>query len=227
MITRAAGRAGREHGVTVVLTVPTAFISPLHALNAGVLLFAQGMDPDSMGDGMNRVFAESLVDAGASGVMLNHTSNPLSPSMLEATLRRADSCGLLTIVCADTVADVETIAFLQPSAILFEPPSLIGTASADERDWIGPIDEVVRRASPKVLTMHAGGVSSPAIAQSIMRAGADGTGSTSGVLSAHDPLIAARDFIAATAAGWEAAQHRDQAPEPSTSDRSRSESEHR
>ena len=53
--------------------------------------------------------------------------------------------------------------------------------------------------------MHAGGVSSPAVAQSIMALGSNGTGSTSGVLAATDPHDAARAFIAATRAGWEAA----------------------
>ena len=227
VIARAAGRAGRENGVDVVLTVPTAFIGPLHALDAGVLLFAQTMDPDPMGDGMGRVFAESLVDAGASGVMLNHDSNRLAAGTLIAVLQRADHCGLRTIVCADTEADVEAIAALEPSAILFEPPALIGTATTGERDWIGPIDERVRRRTPDVLMMHAGGVATPAIAHAIMRAGADGTGSTSGVLTAEDPLIAARDFIAATRVGWDEARHLDSIRQTSTSNGSRIEGEQR
>jgi triosephosphate isomerase len=36
-----------------------------------------------------------------------------------------------------------------------------------------------------------------------MAVGADGTGSTSGVIGADDPLSAARSFIAATRAGWD------------------------
>jgi triosephosphate isomerase (TIM) len=223
VLARAAGRAGRRFGVNVVLTVPTAFIGPLHALDSGVLLFAQGMDADSMGDGMGRVFAESLVDAGASGVMLNHDSNPLPPGTSAVTLRRAADCGLSTIVCAGTEPEVEAFASLEPSAILFEPPSLIGTAAAGERAWIGPVDQVVRRISPQVLMMHAGGVATPAVAHRIMRAGADGTGSTSGVLDAEDPVVAARDFIAATRAGWDAARDRGRIDQTSTPEWSRNE----
>jgi triosephosphate isomerase len=223
VIARAAGRAGREYDVSVVLTVPTAYIGPLQALGTGILLFAQGMDPDPMGDGMGRVFAESLLDAGAAGVMLNHDSNPLPPPTLALAVRRAGDCGLRTIVCADTEADVHAVAALEPSAILFEPPELIGTATTGERAWIGPIDDVVRRQTTKVLMMHAGGVATPAVAQAIMRAGADGTGSTSGVLGADEPLTAARDFIAATRAGWDEARDLARINETSTSHRSRTE----
>ncbi len=53
--------------------------------------------------------------------------------------------------------------------------------------------------------MHAGGVSSPSVARSIMALGADGTGSTSGVLSAAAGPDAVRAFIAATRDGWNAA----------------------
>jgi len=39
-----------------------------------------------------------------------------------------------------------------------------------------------------------------------MRAGADGTGSTSGVLGTGDYAVSARAFVQATRAGWQEAQ---------------------
>jgi triosephosphate isomerase len=201
----AAGEAGAEFGVCIVLTVPTALIAPVNDLNTGVLVFAQGMDPQPMGDSVGRVIAESLVDAGARGVMLNHTSNPLDFEHLAAATERARLNGLDTILCASTEAEALRLADLNPTAILFEPPELIGQAMTGERDWITPANDLLRRAAPEVMTMHAGGVASPATARAIMAMGADGTGSTSGVLNDDDPLATAREFIAATRAGWDAA----------------------
>jgi triosephosphate isomerase len=152
---------------------------------------------------MGRVIAEALVDAGAAGVMLNHVSNPLDAPALAAAVERARSAGLQTIVCANTQAEAVQVARLGPTAILLEPPALIGTAGCLSRDWITPANEAVRRVDPVVLMMHAGGVSSPSIAEAIMAIGADGTGSTSGVIGADDPLSAARSFIAATRVGWD------------------------
>jgi triosephosphate isomerase (TIM) len=202
-LARAAGAAGSDHGVSVILTVPAALIAPIHDLHSGVIPFAQAMAPDRPGNSMGRVIAETLVDAGAAGVMLNHASNPLDPPALAAAVERARATGLQTIVCTDTDAEAVRVAQLGPTAILLEPPALIGTAGRIARDWIAPASEAVRRVVPAVLMMHAGGVSAPSIAEAIMAAGADGTGSTSGVIGAADPLSAARSFIAATRAGWD------------------------
>jgi triosephosphate isomerase len=205
VLARTAGDAGRQFDVRVVVTVPTALIAPIAELRSGVLVFAQGMDVDLPGASVGRVTAESLIDAGADGVMLNHDSNPLDYETLTLTLARARDVGLLTIVAAGTAADAVRFAALKPTAILFEPPQLIGTVGTGERNWIANANAEVKRAHPTVLMMHAGGVGTPAIAGSIMRAGADATGSTSGVLNADDPGGAAGRFIEATRSGWDEA----------------------
>jgi triosephosphate isomerase len=205
-LAQAAGAAGAEFGVCVVLTVPTALIAPISGLDTGVLVFAQGMDPQPMGSSVGRVTAESLVDAGATGVMLNHDSNPMPSHDLAAAAERARINGLDTILCASTEAQALCLAGLDPTAILFEPPELIGKASTGPREWIAPANSTLRHAAPAVMMMHAGGVATPATAEAIMALGADGTGSTSGVLGADDPLAAARSFIAATRTGWNTAR---------------------
>jgi len=202
----AAGEAGQEHSVRVVLTVPTALISVIAGLDTGVLVFGQGMDPDAMGSSVGRVTAEGLQDAGASGVMLNHDSHLMSPDELARTVERARGSGLQTIVCAGGESEAVAVANLGPTAVLLEPPELIGTDGSVDRAWIRPFNLSVRRAHPRLLLMHAGGVSSPGIARAIMRAGADGTGSTSGVLGTGDYAVSARAFVQATRAGWQEAQ---------------------
>lgn len=56
--------------------------------------------------------------------------------------------------------------------------------------------------------MHAGGVSSPADVYDIMKVGASGTGSTSGILGARSPRDAAAEFIEAARRGFNAATAR-------------------
>ena len=203
----AAGEAGQEHSVRVVLTVPTALISVIAGLDTGVLVFGQGMDPDDMGPSVGRITAEALHDAGATGVMLNHDSHRMSPDELARTVERARDSGLQTIVCAGGESEAAAVAELGLTAVLLEPPELIGTDGSVDRAWIRPFNLSLRRAHPRVLLMHAGGVSSPDIARAIMRAGADGTGSTNGVLGTGDYAASARAFVQATRAGWEEAQH--------------------
>ncbi len=204
-IALAAGQAGDEYGVAVVLTVPTALVAPVRDLGTNVRVFAQGMHSDSLGPSMNRVTASALADAGAHGVMLNHDADPLDDTTLRSALFAADANDLQTIVCAGTRTAAAVAATLGPTVVLFEPPELIGTDASSPRPWIAPSTAAIHAANPHVLAMHAGGVSAPAIAEAIMSAGADGTGSTSGVVLAPDPPAAAHAFIAAARAGWDRA----------------------
>lgn len=202
----AAGRASADFGVTVVLTVPAPLVTAVATLFSGVLVFAQGMDVAVPRDALGRVTAADLADAGAAGVMLNHDSNPLGPAALEAALSEARDSGLEAIVCAGTEEFAMSAAALAPTVVLYEPPALIGGAGDGERPWIPAVTAAIHASG--VRAMHAGGISSPTIARAVMAAGADGTGSTSGVVLAADPPAAASAFIAAARAGWDDAHSR-------------------
>jgi triosephosphate isomerase len=205
-VATAAAAAGAEHAVSVIFTVPAPLIAPVRDAVPGVFVFAQSMDADEIGPSVGRVIAESLVDAGADGVMLNHDSNPLDADGIRRTVTRASENGLMTMVCAGSDAEAMDLLPLAPTIVLYEPPALIGRAEASERPWIEAIDARVRSAAPDVLMMHAGGVSAPDDAYRIMRAGAAGTGSTSGVLRDPAPAEAVTRFIAATRRGFDAAR---------------------
>lgn len=198
----AADAAAHEHDITVALTVPIAMIAPIASLRTRTLVVAQGMDIEEAGPSVGRVTAEAILDAGADGVMLNHDACPLDDDALTAAVRRARDAGLSTIVCASTEAEALRAARLGPTAVLLEPSDLIGTGGVSQRPWIPAVNAALHRMEPRVLAMHAGGVASPDAARSVMAAGADGTGSTSGVLAAADPLLAAAAFIAAAKEGW-------------------------
>ena len=194
-VTLAARHAGQRWGVSVVVTVPTALIARGAGRGTRVLVFAQSMDVDDLGPSVGRVIAESLVDAGAHGVMLNHTSNPLEPDRLRRGIQRAHANDLMTMVCAGTEDEVLRLLPLRPTTVLFEPPELIGHIGRSDRPWIPHVDTQVRAVAPDVLMMHAGGVAAPTDAYQIMRSGAAGTGSTSGVLRDESPTSAVGRFI--------------------------------
>lgn len=205
-IAGAAALAGRDSGVSIIVTVPTPVIAQVHQAVPEVFVFAQSMDDDEPGPSVGRVIAESLVDAGARGVMLNHDSHPLDDATLARSVRRASESGLLTMVCAGSDGQALALAALDPTIVLYEPPELIGGSGGGDRPWIRPIDRRVHELAPRVLMMHAGGVAGPDDAYLIMRSGAQGTGSTSGVLRASSPTAAAARFIAEVRRGYDAAR---------------------
>ncbi|MFB4354262.1 triose-phosphate isomerase [Microbacterium sp. LS_15] len=200
----AAGESGARHGVSVILTVPTAFLSDVRRAAPQVFVFAQEMHPELPGPSVGRTLPEALVDAGAHGVMLNHDSNPVRSGFLRSTIARAQQNDLLTMVCAGSDAEVRSLLPLAPTIVLYEPPGLIGADGGGDRPWIEAIDAEAAVAAPDVLMMHAGGVASPDDAERIMRAGAHGTGVTSAVVKSASPVEAAELFIASTRRGFDA-----------------------
>jgi triosephosphate isomerase len=199
----AAEQAGAAHGVCPIVTVPTALIAPVKAAAPGAFVFAQGMDTEGLGPSVGRVTPESLIDAGADGVMLNHNANPLAPAELELSINRAAQTGLLTMVCAGDEEAVWQLLPLRPTIVLFEPPDLIGHIGGAPRPWIARVNKRARNVAPEVLMMHAGGVGTSEDAYQIMRSGADGTGSTSGVFNTESPVTAVKSFIAAARRGFD------------------------
>ncbi len=202
-IAAAAAKAGRENGVSIIVTVPAPHIALVQAAVPDVLVFAQTMDDDEPGPSVGTIIAEALVDAGAHGVMLNHDSHPLETAALRRTLERARSAGLMTMVCAGSDAEALEVAAWDPTIVLYEPPALIGGSGGGDRPWIRPVNDLVRASAPDVLMMHAGGVSVPDDAYRIMRSGAQGTGSTSGVLRAASPRDSAARFIEQVRRGFD------------------------
>jgi triosephosphate isomerase (TIM) len=127
-LARSAEAAAAEYGVTTILTLPVALIYLVKTAHPRLLVFAQTMSTEIPGPSVGAVIAESLVDAGADGVVLNHASCPMEFAELSAAVDRASGNGLQTIVCAGDLGQAISVARLRPTVVLFEPPELIGHA---------------------------------------------------------------------------------------------------
>ena len=126
-LARAADAASEKYGVDIIFTTPIVEIARVKAVTRHIHIFAPHMDPIYPGRGLADILPESLVAVGAEGVMLNHCEKPLTISVLKKTIERADEVGLITIVCADSIAEAGMIAKLRPNIIVAEPSELIGT----------------------------------------------------------------------------------------------------
>ena len=126
-LAKAADAASEKYDVDILFTTPLVEIARVKAATRRIHVFAPHMDPLRPGRGLADTLPESLVAAGAEGVMLNHCEKPLSLSVLKATIERAKEVGLTTIVCADSCTEASMIARLKPDIIVAEPTELVGT----------------------------------------------------------------------------------------------------
>jgi triosephosphate isomerase len=203
-LARHADALGRAYGVQVIITPQYVDIPLLARELKHALVFAQHMDALQPGRGVGSVLAEALRAAGAAGVLLNHAEKRLSREDLERTMNRAHGAGLATMVCADDLEDAEAVARLSPNIIIAESPALIGAGRRSDQDRaVAAINEAIWKINPAIRVLHGAGISNGQDVYDIIAAGAQGTGSTSGILLAAAPLAMVEEMIRAVRRAWD------------------------
>ena len=199
----AADAAAEKYGVDIIFTCPVVDIRSVAQATRFIHVFAPHMDPLYPGRGLADTLPESLVAAGAEGVMLNHCEKPLAFDTLAQTIRRADEVGLVSIVCADSLADASRIAALAPDIIVAEPSELIGTGVSVGEEYVQAATKSVKDVNPDILVLPAAGISCGQDVYNTIIAGADATGSSSGIAKAADRAAMVDEMIAAVRRAWD------------------------
>lgn len=205
-LARAADRLSGKYDVQIMYTVQIVDIYRVTEATQRLLVLAPHLDPLAVGPGTGSVLAEAVKEAKAAGVLLNHAEKPLTLNAIEGAIRRADELGLVTLVCADSPEQAAGIAHLGPNAILAEPPELIGgdtSVSEGRRDFTARSVALVKKVNPEIIVFNSAGIRSGRDAAEVIRAGADATGSTSGILKAPDPVSMLEEMIRAVRMAWD------------------------
>ena len=201
-LAQAADAASEKYGVDIIFTCPVVDIRRVKENTKHIHVFAPHMDPIPVGRGLADILPESLVAAGAEGVMLNHVEKPLAFDVLEETIKRAEEVGLTTIVCADSMADASRIATLHPDIIVAEPSELIGTGVSVGAEYVAAATKSVKDVDENILVLTAAGIANGEDVYNTIIAGADATGSSSGVAKATDRAAMVDEMIAAVRKAW-------------------------
>ena len=198
----AADAASEKYDVDVIFTCPVVDIRRVSEATKRLHVFAPHMDPICPGRGLADILPESLVAAGAEGVMLNHVEKPLYFKVLAETIKRADEVGLTTIVCADSMADASRIAGLHPDIIVAEPSELIGTGVSVGPEYVSAATDSVKKVDESILVLTAAGIAGGEDVYNTIMAGADATGSSSGVAKAANRPAMVDEMISACRRAW-------------------------
>ncbi len=183
----AARDASLKHSVAVIYTPQISDIYRASAAAPELYVCAQHIDALPIGRGQGAILPEAVRAAGAKCAMLNHAEKPVSLSVLRASILRAESVGLISIVCADSCAEAAAVARLAPDIIVAEPSELIGTGEASDEMYVKASIEAVKGENTKIQVLQGAGISTPEDVYRVIFAGADATGSSSAVCKAKDP----------------------------------------
>ena len=183
----AADKVAQKYDVDVIFTTPYTEIRRVRENTERIFVFAPHMDALPIGRGLTDILPEGVKAAGAQGVMLNHCERPLSLSALQQTILRAKALELMTIVCADSINECKAVAQLHPDIIVAEPSELIGKGKASSMDYVKISLQAVKSVDPNILVLQGAGISNGQDVYKVISAGADGTGSSSGIVKASSP----------------------------------------
>ncbi len=209
-LARHADALARAHDVQIIITPQYVDIPLVAREMESVLVFAQHMDALEPGRGVGSVLPEAIKAAGAVGVLLNHVEKRLARPELVRTMRRAGDIGLATMVCADDDRDAVAIARLRPDVIIVEAPG--GIASGTRRDdyrTVATTNEAIWSVNPAIRVLHGAGITSAQDVYDVVAAGAQGTGSSSAIVTAPDPRRVLEEMIRSVRLAWDSA-HREE-----------------
>ena len=196
-------KTAMKYYADIIVTPQYTDISLLANNTERIFVFAQHMDPLYPGRGLGSVLPEAVKAAGAVGVMLNHAEKPLSPDVLEQTIKRADEVGLGTIVCADTVEDVKNIAKMAPNIIVAEPTELIGTGTTSDSSYVTETIKTVEAINPDIMVLQGAGISNGQDVYNTIKLGAQATGTTSGIMKSDRPYEMVEEMIYNLRKAWD------------------------
>ena len=161
-------------------------------------VFAQHMDLISPGANTGYILPESVVDAGAGGVLINHAEHKISIDLIEKTIKRAKKLKLKTIVCVADAVQAKAIAVFEPDYIAFEPPELIGgdvSVSSAKPEMITECLKKIKLMSPLTELLVGAGVKTRKDLEQSIRLGASGVLVASGIVCAKNPAEVLMSWI--------------------------------
>lgn len=138
-LTKTASEVAKGQGIKIVVCPQEVDLRKTLEIE-GVSVWAQHVDTQSRGKSTGWFPTEVAKEAGAEGVLLNHSEHKLSTGELGETLSKAKEAGLSTLVFADTPEEARAISQFKPDYIGYEPPELIASP-----------DTSVAKAKPEVI----------------------------------------------------------------------------
>ena len=202
-LAKIADEASKKYDIRVIFTTPYANIQQVAAQTENLYVFAPHMDAAPVGRLLANVLPESVKAAGAVGAMLNHSERPLDVATLCRTIERARELDMMTIVCADTLREARAVAAMGPDMMVVEPVELIGTGNACDLSYVKTSVEAVKAIDPEIGVLVGGGIANGQDVYNVIMAGADATGSSSGIAKARDPGAMVCEMLAAARLAWD------------------------
>lgn len=196
-LARALKSASEESGITMVAAPQAADIYRIQD-QISLPIFAQHIDPITPGGHTGSNLIETLIEAGISGSLINHSENRMKLADIDEVIQLCKQNDIESCVCTNNIATSKAIATFSPDAVAVEPPELIGTGipvSQAQPEVVGDSVKGVKSINKKIKVLCGAGISTGDDMKAAMDLGADGVLLASGIVKAKNPKEALLDLV--------------------------------
>ncbi len=161
-------------------------------------VFSQHMDPGDPGRYTGHTLGETLVEAGCSGTLLNHSEKRMQLADIESSIDKANKLHLYSVVCTNNVSVSVAAACLNPWSVAVEPPELIGSGisvSQAQPEIISGTVEKIRAVNEDVKILCGAGISTGDDVSAAIKLGAQGVLLASAVAKSDKPEAVLEDLV--------------------------------
>lgn len=196
-LARALKSASEESGITMVAAPQAADIYRIQD-QISLPIFAQHIDPITPGGHTGSNLIETLIEAGISGSLINHSENRMKLADIDEVIQLCKQNDIESCVCTNNIATSKAIATFSPDAVAVEPPELIGTGipvSQTQPEVVEDSVKGVKSINKKIKVLCGAGISTGDDMEAAMDLGADGVLLASGIVKAENPKEALLDLV--------------------------------
>lgn len=187
-LVEAAEKVSNSLDVEIIVAPPVPMLRAVVSRTT-VPVFSQRVDDKDEGKSTGSVIPEALKESGCAGSLLNHSESRVSLESVRELIPRMRRLGLSTCLCAESAAEVSTMAAFDAEFLAIEPPELIGTGIAVSKARPEVVTASVlaaREGGFRGMVLCGAGIVRGEDASAAMRLGAQGILVASGVVKAKD-----------------------------------------
>lgn len=189
--------AASESGITMVAAPQAADIYRISD-EASIPIFAQHIDPISPGGHTGSSLINTLIEAGISGSLINHSENRMKLADIDEVIKLCRDNEIESCVCTNNIETSKAVAAFAPDAVAVEPPELIGTGipvSQAQPEVVEDTVKEVKAINKNIKVLCGAGITTGDDMKAAMDLGADGVLLASGIIKAESPKEALLDLV--------------------------------
>lgn len=182
----------KKSGIEII---PVVQITDLYRVSQQVKIpvWVQHLDWQPQGQATGWVNLEAVVEAGASGTLLNHSEHQIPPGTIRQIIKRCHQSSTINhqsfrfLVCCKSLGQAERLAKFKPDFLAYEPPELIGSqeksVASEKPEAIGNLVKMV----PEIPVIVGAGIHSQEDVRISLEMGAKGILVATDIVLAKDP----------------------------------------